>query len=472
MGFTTKPHTRELQPGSSRSIASHETTRDSLSFLDNRHSSSAQLKLLQGISGSPNTTAQRLLQERVDTSTQSLQRVVDEEEQLQGKFETTQRETLEEEEPVQGKLNTAQCTELEEDEPLQGKFATVQRDAIEEEETVQGKFDAVQCAGLEEDEPLQGKMDPTPQKNKTGMPDNLKAGIESLSGFDMSDVRVHRNSDKPAQLNAHAYAQGNNIHLGPGQEQHLPHEAWHVVQQRQGRVKPTMQMAGTQINDDVSLENEADVMGGEALTAGVHQLAKKGEHCTSFGLERSSSHLARGLIQRVPIKYNQMEIMLFNRGRNQHIEMLFKYMSRGKKKYRKVNYLYAHLQGWDNRQVDSSEKSTKSILLGTAKPGATWKEVGKDDAERYEAMQHLSSVVVDYKKGMEAINYVKNYASNPGDGDWFSVVWGNLGLPKIVNCHTFALNTVKKAGAKQSWGAWMKSWVSPRWGLSSDLQKE
>jgi hypothetical protein len=27
----------------------------------------------------------------------------------------------------------------------------------------------------------------------------------------------------------------------PGQEQHLPHEAWHVVQQKQGRVKPTGQ---------------------------------------------------------------------------------------------------------------------------------------------------------------------------------------------------------------------------------------
>ncbi|HET7795918.1 MAG TPA: DUF4157 domain-containing protein, partial [Rhizobacter sp.] len=68
--------------------------------------------------------------------------------------------------------------------------------------------------------------------NRTGMPDTLKAGIESLSGQDMSDVRVHRNSDKPGQLNALAYAQGNDIHLAPGQEQHLPHEAWHVVQQR------------------------------------------------------------------------------------------------------------------------------------------------------------------------------------------------------------------------------------------------
>ncbi|WP_276349193.1 DUF4157 domain-containing protein [Daejeonella sp. JGW-45] len=84
-----------------------------------------------------------------------------------------------------------------------------------------------------------GKAD-TP--NQTGMPDQLKDGIESLSGETMDDVRVKYNSDKPAQLNAHAYAQGTEIHLASGQEKHLPHEAWHVVQQKQGRVKPTVQM--------------------------------------------------------------------------------------------------------------------------------------------------------------------------------------------------------------------------------------
>jgi hypothetical protein len=101
-----------------------------------------------------------------------------------------------------------------------------------------------------------------PEPNRTGLPDHLKAGIESLSGMDLSDVRVHRNSDQPAQLNALAYAQGNDIHLGPGQEQHLPHEAWHVVQQAQGRVRPTMQMRGrVDVNDDEGLEREADQMG-------------------------------------------------------------------------------------------------------------------------------------------------------------------------------------------------------------------
>lgn len=102
--------------------------------------------------------------------------------------------------------------------------------------------------------------------NRTGMPDALKSGIESLSGRSMDDVRVHYNSSQPAQLNALAYAQGSAIHLAPGQEEHLPHEAWHVVQQAQGRVQPTMQLKdGVPVNDDLRLENEANVMGGRAI---------------------------------------------------------------------------------------------------------------------------------------------------------------------------------------------------------------
>lgn len=121
--------------------------------------------------------------------------------------------------------------------------------------------------GLDDEEPaVQGKQEVPTEANLTGMPNQLKSGVEALSGMDMSDVRVHRNSDKPAQLNALAYAQGNQIHLGPGQEQHLPHEAWHVVQQRQGRVQATIQMAGlgVEVNDDVGLEREAELMGRTA----------------------------------------------------------------------------------------------------------------------------------------------------------------------------------------------------------------
>lgn len=114
--------------------------------------------------------------------------------------------------------------------------------------------------------------------NLTGMPDKLKSGLEKLSGMDLGDVRVHRNSNKPAHLKAHAYAKGNEIHLGPGQDKHLPHEAWHVVQQRQGRVKATTQMkaGGKQVpvNDNKQLEKEADVMGAKAMQMKAMEPAK------------------------------------------------------------------------------------------------------------------------------------------------------------------------------------------------------
>lgn len=103
------------------------------------------------------------------------------------------------------------------------------------------------------------------KKNNTGLPDQLKNGVEQLSGHSMDDVKVHYNSNKPAQLQAHAYAKGSSIHIAPGQERHLPHEAWHVVQQKQGRVKPTRKVNGSvNVNDDKGLENEADVMGSKA----------------------------------------------------------------------------------------------------------------------------------------------------------------------------------------------------------------
>ena len=204
------------------------------------------------------------------------QEIPEEEELLQGKFEgdpeqetcsscVQRQEIPEEEEPLQGKMaDTVQCQEiLEEEEPLQRKMiGTIQRQEIpEEEEPLQGKVaETIQRQEIpEEEEPLQ-----TQRENNTGMPDNLKAGVENLSGIDMSDVRVHYNSNKPAEVGALAYTQGMDIHVAPGQEKHVPHETWHVVQQAQGRVKPTMQLKDVAVNDDKGLESEADLMGAEA----------------------------------------------------------------------------------------------------------------------------------------------------------------------------------------------------------------
>ncbi|MEJ2045197.1 MAG: DUF4157 domain-containing protein [Reinekea sp.] len=133
---------------------------------------------------------------------------------------------------------------------------------------------ALQLQGAEEEEELSQHMsyDSAPtapvtqrQENNTGLPDNLKSGMENLSGVSLDSVKVHYNSPQPAAVQAHAYAQGTDIHIAPGQEQHLPHELGHVVQQAQGRVQPTTTVAGKPVNDNSGLETEATAMGNKAM---------------------------------------------------------------------------------------------------------------------------------------------------------------------------------------------------------------
>ena len=153
---------------------------------------------------------------------------------------------------------------LEDEEGFQMKTAQLQSD--EEEDTLQGKFEPTVQRVEDDAEGVQMKSDTVCQQkpNNTGLPDNLKAGVESLSGFSMDDVKVHYNSSQPATVQALAYTQGTDIHVAPGQERHLPHEAWHVAQQLAGRVEPTTEVGGMPVNDNIDLEHAADVMGARA----------------------------------------------------------------------------------------------------------------------------------------------------------------------------------------------------------------
>lgn len=146
-----------------------------------------------------------------------------------------------------------------------------------------------------EDASVQRVSEPTSEKaNTTGLPDTLKAGIENLSGLSLDDVQVHYNSSEPAQLQALAYTQGTEIHVGPGQERHLAHEAWHVVQQKQGRVKPTWQAKGVAINDEEELEREADVMG---KTAEHKQLPQSWRTVGDGTVKRTCAECEEDLVQ-------------------------------------------------------------------------------------------------------------------------------------------------------------------------------
>lgn len=102
------------------------------------------------------------------------------------------------------------------------------------------------------------------KKNNTGIPDKLKAVVEHISGFSLDEVRVHYNSEKPAELGAHAYTEGFDIYIAPGQEKHLAHELWHVVQQLKGEVKPNKEIGGVKANTEQGLEKDAGNMGDKA----------------------------------------------------------------------------------------------------------------------------------------------------------------------------------------------------------------
>lgn len=118
-------------------------------------------------------------------------------------------------------------------------------------------------AGASLVKPLSEQPLPT---NAAGLPEALKNGLEQLSGFALTDVRVHRNSDKPASLVAHPDTQGTGTPVAQGQEQQLPREAWQVVQQAPGRVGATSPTNdGAAVNEQTGLETEADKMGAQAM---------------------------------------------------------------------------------------------------------------------------------------------------------------------------------------------------------------
>lgn len=141
---------------------------------------------------------------------------------------------------------------------------------------------------LEEEELLQGTLQgnmiervqrqvAAPHANNTDLPDNLKSGIENLSGYSMDDVKVHYYSDKTSQPHTFASANGSDIHVAPGKEQHLPHEVGQMVHQKQGRVQSMIQMKKcVSINDNHVLEHETDEIGEKAAIGDHKSIEKEG----------------------------------------------------------------------------------------------------------------------------------------------------------------------------------------------------
>lgn len=122
-----------------------------------------------------------------------------------------------------------------------------------------------------------------PLRPKAGglpLPTEVRTKMETAFEADFSDVRVHVGHDATS-LGAIAYTWGTNIHFAPGQynphtiqgQKLLGHELWHVLQQKQGRVRNPFS-GGVAVVQDHALEAEADRMG---VKAAMTQVLRKKE---------------------------------------------------------------------------------------------------------------------------------------------------------------------------------------------------
>jgi hypothetical protein len=111
--------------------------------------------------------------------------------------------------------------------------------------------------------------------------EDSERAMSAAFGVDMSPVRVVRDSGLPVGLGAQAVARGTEVHMAPGapgrgtdgERRLLAHELAHVVQQSEGRVRPTASVGDLEVSTDRGLEQDADaaaerVMRGEPAGAG------------------------------------------------------------------------------------------------------------------------------------------------------------------------------------------------------------
>ena len=128
-------------------------------------------------------------------------------------------------------------------------------------------------------EPVQAKS----EGSGSALPDQVRGKMEQSMNADFSDVKVHTNSKKAEQAGAHAIAQGNEVHFAGGKynpssksgQELLGHELAHVKQQQEGRVSANAQVGNMAVNDDPSLEREADKAGAAAANGKTAPIAGK-----------------------------------------------------------------------------------------------------------------------------------------------------------------------------------------------------
>src|SRR5262245_57402328 len=107
--------------------------------------------------------------------------------------------------------------------------------------------------------------------SSNGLEPRVREQMESAFGADFSNICIREDSEADA-IGARAFTRGTDIHFAAGRYQPgtpegkalIGHELAHVVQKAQGRVRASFQAQGLAINDEPSLEDEADHLGARA----------------------------------------------------------------------------------------------------------------------------------------------------------------------------------------------------------------
>lgn len=122
------------------------------------------------------------------------------------------------------------------------------------------------------------------KSSKGSLPETVQTKMEQSMGADFSGVNIHTNSKSAESVGALAYTQGSDVHFAPGQfkpdtnsgQKLIGHELAHVVQQKAGKVKANKSIGNTLVNDNSSLEREADVAGEKAASGQAFSVAGSG----------------------------------------------------------------------------------------------------------------------------------------------------------------------------------------------------
>lgn len=103
------------------------------------------------------------------------------------------------------------------------------------------------------------------------LPTPVQHKMERALGADFSSVRIHE-GPLARTIGAQAFTRGTDVHFAPGQyqphttagQQVLGHELAHVVQQSQGRARPSTRVGGMAVDASPQLEHEAEQAGQRA----------------------------------------------------------------------------------------------------------------------------------------------------------------------------------------------------------------